>query len=95
MTFKQYFEKELESQGMFPQQAKDVMVSVIENDDTMNERWFEDVKGYPEALGNILRITVHQEATKYLIIHCPEAWNRPIFDVNHPLRKEFEAMNKG
>ena len=93
MNFKQYFKNELESQGMFSQQADDVIEQVIEVDDTMNERWYQDIKNYPDGMINILRLTVHTEATKYLKEHCPQAWNLPLFDINHPLRKKFEAMN--
>lgn len=92
-SFKDFFIDELISLGMFPEQAKKVMYLTVSKDSTMGNRWFDSEKNYPDVIKKILRIQVFEEALDFIKKECPEAWFRPIFDKDHPLRKEFDLLN--
>lgn len=81
MTFKDAMVKEMTSRGMFQTQAMEVIGNYInENkDESMIDRWYQDVGGYPDALQTILWMGVKDYAYKWITINAPEAWFRPMF----------------
>jgi hypothetical protein len=95
MTFYEFGIKELTSRGMFNYQAVKVIKNVMSGNDLMQSRWNEDISGYPLLIRNFLWMDIEKEALNFIKISCPEAWFRPVFDKDHPLRKEFEAMQGG
>ena len=92
MTFYKFGTSELQKRGMFNSQAETVMQKVVAQNDQMDGRWNEDISEYPPMMKNLIWINIENEALKYIKKHCPEAWFRPVFDNEHPLRKKFEAM---
>lgn len=93
MNFYDFFINELVQRGMFDNQAKSVMDKVMANNPHMEGRWSEKTTGYPENLTNIIWLSVEQEALEFIKENCPQAWFRPMFDREHPLRKEFEKQH--
>ncbi len=94
-----YFVNHLEQMGMFKSQATEVMNKVVtesrENVESINrefkDRWGDDSNDYPPICLNLVFMGIEPIALEYIKETCPEAWFRPIFDKEHPLRKEFEA----
>lgn len=90
MNFYDFFTKQLTSLGMFPNQAKDVMTITMERHSEMKGRWDEDITSYPQQLQNIIWLSIEDIALEYIEKNVPEAWFKPIFDRNSPIRKQFE-----
>jgi len=94
MTFYEFGIKRLTEWGMFDNQAKEVMLREMETNEPMQGRWMENMESYPDIAKNIIWMGIEYTALEYIKEKCPEAWFRPLFDKNHPLRKEFEALDK-
>lgn len=92
MNFYDYFIKQLTERGVFKNQAEEIMEKVMTNNPMMEGRWSERTSNYPENLTNIIWMGIEDEALKYIKENCPQAWFRPMFDKEHPLRKEFEKQ---
>lgn len=94
MTFKELMIKAMTSRGMFPSQAEEVIVKYIESnyDNSMMDRWHEDVNEYPEVMQNILWMGVKDYAAKWIKINAPQAWFRPMFE--HTESELLKMMNK-
>lgn len=90
MNFYKFGISELKNRGMFPTQAVAIMQKEVEENKEMTERWGEDTSYYPPMMKNILWMGIEQKALEYIKENCPEAWFRPVFDPEHPLRKQFE-----
>lgn len=93
MNFYNFFINQLTQRGVFEGQAKLIMDKVIANNPHMDGRWDELTINYPQQLTNIIWISVEQETLEFIKENCPQAWFRPIFDIDHPLRKEFEKQH--
>lgn len=93
MTFYEFGMKELQSRGMFTTQAENVMKNVIAENTQMGLRWNDNISDYPPMMKNIIWMSIENEALNYIKISCPEAWFRPVFDKDHPLRKQFEETH--
>lgn len=81
MNFIEKLERDLEANGMFPDQVQAVMVLFMEdnNKTSMGQRVYEDVNNYPEMIYNILWLTCKTFALKYIDETCPKAWFRAAF----------------
>jgi len=81
MTFRDYFENYLVSNGMFEEQAKEViLLAMAENDSVEARRWDEEMSDYPEIMCRIMRVVmVDRAALKWADENCPGAWYREIF----------------
>lgn len=85
-TIREYFEEKLQSMGMFENQAKGVMDSVVSTQGSvMIGRWSDDVNDYPPVMTNILWLEVEVAALDYIDTNCPQAWFRPMFDRADPI----------
>jgi hypothetical protein len=81
MTINESLTTTLINHGLFPEQASEVMRRVRENsDESMQNRWYDEVEGYPPQLLNILLYTAKQEALDYIDETCPKAWFRPLLE---------------
>ena len=95
MNFYDFCIGELVNRGMFENQAKEVMQRVMtKENDTMAGRWQDKVSDYPPALKGVIWMGVEHETLEYIKENCPEAWFRPVFDKDHPMRKEFESLKE-
>lgn len=52
----------------------------------------KDMQNYPEVTKNIIWMGIELTTLNYIKENCPEAWFRPLFDPDHPLRKELDAL---
>jgi len=102
MTFYEFGIKDLVSKGMFDIQATEVMNRVVidsKNKDSannaMNGRWDDKVEDYPPTMSVVLSIAIEPIALEWIKDTLPEAWFRPMFDKDHPVRKQFEENKKG
>jgi len=102
MNFYELGIKELTSRGMFDNQAKEVMDRVVEDsknkdsaNNSMNSRWTDDIDGYPAPMKVVIYMGIEPIALEYIKEKIPEAWFRPMFDKEHPVRKQFEDNKKG
>ncbi len=93
MNFYDFFINQLVQNGMFDNQAKAVVDKVMGNNPQMEGRWGEKTTEYPQNLTNIIWLSVKHEALEFIKENCPQAWFRPMFDKEHPLRKEFEKQH--
>lgn len=102
MNFYEFGVDELKKRGMFESQANEVMdKAVLESHDNensvnreMRDRWGDSIDAYPPMMKALVFMGIEPIALEYIKEKCPEAWFRPIFDKDHPLRKEFEEKNK-
>lgn len=81
MTFKEAMIEAMTSRGMFDSQAEDVMASYIENnkDDSMANRWNEDINHYPDGMVSTIWIGIKEHAYQWIEDNASEAWFRPMF----------------
>lgn len=71
MTFDTYFVEYLEKQGLWPDEARNVVDIVKGATPEMQHRWDDDVAGYPSGILAILSICVRKVAFDYLTEHRP------------------------
>ena len=104
MNFYEFGYEELKKRGMFDEQAHEVMERVVLNSHSnensvhwdMRDRWSDNINNYPPMLQPIVFMGIEPIALEYIKEKCPNAWFRPMFDKEHPLRKKFEEeqLNK-
>jgi len=94
MNFYEWGINELQSNGLSSDQAEAIMKSEINENTTMSGRWTDDIVEYPDFMKNILWLSIQRITLEFIKENCPKAWFRPLFDLDHPLRKEFEALQK-
>ena len=84
MTFEQYAKKYLFENGMFEEQAAQVveMAKKDEANESMKNRWGDDVEGYPPDMLSILRVSLNDTAVRWIDENQPKAWYRPMFANN-------------
>lgn len=86
-TIFEMFTGRLESSGMLPREAKDVMELVVEQSRDeenllypMQARWHDDVTDYPPQLFAATRMTIKRVALAWIDEHCPQAWYRSMVE---------------
>ena len=82
MTTREKFEKVLSDQGMWPEQAKDVMdiaIPVIDSRYDHKMAWGMTADGYPNKLYAALFFTIRPIALKYIDDNMPNAFFRDAF----------------
>lgn len=81
MNFKEFFKKELYQRGLFEEQCDEIMDTVIKDDtlESMNDRWDDDMKSYPDTMKVIIWIAVKKAAIEYIEKNCPGAWFKALF----------------
>lgn len=81
MTWRQFAEEFCFERGMFEDQAKAVVDTVIESDKNgaMAHRWSDDIEGYPPQMKAVIAASVKAHALRWIDEHCPQAWFRPVF----------------
>lgn len=83
ITFLSKLRSDLQSNGMFENQALEVLDRMIkaehEAKGSMASRWNDDVEGYPEGVYTVLWLTCKHYALQYIDDVCPAAWFRPCF----------------
>ena len=71
------------SRGMFQSQAEEIFAIVKDEIEELvpdyNFTWDRPAEEYPEAMYNILWITVKSEALKWIEKNKPMAWFKPMF----------------
>ena len=84
MAFEQYAKKYLFENGMFEEQAAQVveMAKKDEANESMKNRWGDDVEGYPPVMLSILRVSLNDIAVRWIDENQPKAWYRPMFANN-------------
>lgn len=80
-TFAEKMLHELEQNGLFPDQAKEVLQLIMDSEETeqMRNRWGDEVSGYPEGFFNIIFATSKTIVLDWIDKKCPMAWFRPMF----------------
>jgi hypothetical protein len=71
---------ELVKNGMFQNQAEEVMQQFMPNHPTMNDRWDSQMDEYPQVMRAVLWMNLKHEALKYINEKCPMAWFKPLFE---------------
>ncbi len=82
MTVKEKGLARLYECGLFQDQAEAIMELVIADpaNKSMKERWNDAIEDYPQALWNVLWLSIKRVTRKYIEEHCPEAWFRSMFE---------------
>lgn len=82
MTVEQKMKDWLISNGMFDNQAEEVLNLAKEEElfKSMKNRWQSDSEGYPTALYAVLIISLREIALQWIEENCPEAWFKPMFE---------------
>ena len=81
MTIRQKMKETLEDNGMFPEQAEEV-IKLSEQNETlasMKGRWDDSTEDYPPSIVTLTWITVKEDALKWIDANMPRAWYRPMF----------------
>lgn len=94
--------EELKKRGLSENDARTVMEMAVkdsyENQHSLNwtiaNRWGDDINDYPIIMQLMVFKGLEPIALQFIMKNCPEAWFRPIFDQDHPLRKEFETLHR-
>lgn len=81
MTIREVLVKQLKDNGMFDNQANEVIDGYAAGPfgESMRGRWDEDTTGYPEQLLGVLWLGVRAEALAWIDENCPAAWFKPMF----------------
>ena len=81
MSIRKKLESMLVANGMFDDQAKEVLMVFIEEgaNEPMTGRWEEPMNNYPPQLLAVLWLGVKRAALIYIDVNCPQAWFRPMF----------------
>lgn len=79
MTFEQWMRDKLTNNGMFPDQVEAVVTRVKAENESMAQRWNDQIDGYPEQMISSLWLVVKRIALEYIDAECPKAWFRPMF----------------
>jgi hypothetical protein len=79
MTLKQFSLDYLTRNGMFPDQAQQVMSRAVIADDPLTGRWGDDLKGYPPVVRGVLIMHINSAAIEWIDANVPNAWYRPMF----------------
>ncbi len=81
MDFQKYGEKYLTDRGMFDDQASKIMKSVMvaPENDSMSNRWHDDIEGYLDTISILLGISLNDHALQYIDANIPKAWFREMF----------------
>lgn len=88
-TLEGYFTQQLCFNGMFPNQAKEVMTRHKESEKTMEGRWHHPMTDYEGPILRVTQMNIWSTALKYIDETCPMAWFRPMFDP-----KQLEEITK-
>ncbi len=91
MTTREKLESILQSRGLFPQQAKEVM-DICVNDEQLNSShisWNQPSEGYPDSLYSVLMMRIGEITLEWIDQNNPLAWFRPMFD-----HKQMEEIEK-
>ncbi len=80
-TVREKMEEMLYQNGLFEDQAKEIMDIAVESDsfESMKENWNKDASGYPPIIINICWVGVKGVALKWIDNNVPEAWFRDVF----------------
>lgn len=89
MTIRQWSEKYCTDRGMWDDDARTVIDTMIADDKSgaMDKRWDDVIDAYPSQLLGVLAIRIDQYAIGWIDANQPEAWYRPIFAVGVPSTK--------
>jgi hypothetical protein len=82
MTFEQYAHQELQANGLFDDQATEIVANAKGHKllADLNGRWNDDVGGYPPVIKNIFWVSLKRVTLEYIEAKCPLAWFRPVFE---------------
>jgi len=81
VTFDQLVLSDLESNGMFADQAAAVLAQMKADpsNEPMEGRWQEDVAGYPPAMAKMSIFVARRAALAWIEENEPRAWFKPMF----------------
>jgi len=84
MTIKEKIKELLVNNGMFENQAEDVITLVVSDktNEAMIGRWDDDVLDYPAIMLQILWSSTRRIAIKWIDDNLPSAWFRPMFELD-------------
>ena len=82
MTVEEKFTKALVDNGMFPNQAAEVMTAAKSSEilADMGHRWSDNVERYPPQLFAVVWMTIRHIALEWIDANVPLAWYRPVFE---------------
>ena len=82
MTIREKLTELLTRNGMWPNDAFEVMEEVISSDTTesMIDRWNDVADGYPKPFLALLWFMVRQKALEWIDANCPKAFYRSLFE---------------
>lgn len=80
MNFIERLSKDLEANGLFPNQVKEVIDRIVSDEtDQMRGRWMEDTTDYPDMIYNVVWSDCKRVTLNFIDETCPLAWFRPMF----------------
>ena len=79
VTVRELMLKRLHDNGMFEEQAEQVMVMAEAGMESMKDNWNKPADGYPSVVINVTWISVKQFALQWIESNAPEAWFKAMF----------------
>ena len=81
MTIHEFVVKHLTDNGMFPDQASAVFAAVETDkaNESMAQRWNDQVEDYPKPLFAVILLVVNRKALDWIESNLPQAWFKPMF----------------
>jgi hypothetical protein len=95
-TFNQILTQRLQQNGMFENQAVEVMKLYWASDLACTSAGLADkpVNGYSEQIENLIWAGVRIIALKYINENCPKAWFKAVFDDSDPIHEQVANSKK-
>ena len=78
MTIRQFLEEQLVANGLWPNEATEVMDLVVAGNEPMQGRWNEDKTAYPSQLLTVLFLSAKAVAIKWIDENKPQHFARMI-----------------
>lgn len=82
-TVRQVMKDMLVNNGMFEEQADEVMKVAERDIDSMNENWGKEADSYPKVIITLTQSHVKRITLKWINENAPEAWFKPLFEQNN------------
>lgn len=85
MTFRDKFKLMIVGNGLFPEQAEEIMKSIENAEDdyllSLQERLNDHIEGYPQSVLTVGWFVVKSFSLEWIEQNCPNAWCKPMFEV--------------
>jgi len=81
MTIRKWAEEYCFERGMFEDEARAVVDSLIEtfSDETVKVKWDDPVDSFPKGVFNVIAVWLNKKAIEWIEANAPQAWYKECF----------------